>query len=151
MILRTILVSCAFSAQVSVAQGVYRCGSVFSEHPCGAGAQVLKAPPVRPIPVTALPDNPPPGATIAANKSACAAAIRASMKDPGAAQLGEVLRLGPAVDRVNGSDFQVVNYAANVNGKNSYGAYTGERLHLCAFDSAEKRILRVAEIGPGIR
>ena len=145
-----IVVFVAF-AGFAQAQGIYRCGNTFSQQPCGADAKVVQAPPVRVAAMKALPDTPPADKVIEANKLACAAAVRSAMKDPESARMGEARRSRPDVDYFKGRSFHVVTYFVNANGKNSYGGYTGEKLHICSFDPDEKRIIRTAEIGPAIK
>ena len=70
------------------------------------------------------------------------------MKDPEAARITEGSRSGPHLDYANGRTFPSISYFFKVNGKNSYGAYTGEKLYTCSFDMAEKNLLYVREIGP---
>lgn len=133
------------------AQGIYRCGNNFTQQPCGADAKVVQVAPVKLAAMKALPDNPPADSVIEANKLACVAAIRSGMKDPESARMGTARRSGADVDYFNGRSFHVVTYTVNANGKNSYGGYTGEKLHICSFDPDEKRIIRTAEIGPAIK
>ena len=132
-------------------QGIYRCGNSFTEQPCGADAKVVQTPQVRVASMKALPDTPPADSVIEANKLACAAAVRSAMKDPESARMGEARRSRPDVDYFKGRSFHVVTYFVNANGKNSYGGYTGEKLHICSFDPDETRIIRTAEIGPAVR
>ena len=138
-------------AALAQAQGVYRCGNSFSEQPCGPDAKVLQAPPVKLSSIRKLPDTPPADSVIEANKQTCAAAVRAAMKDPDAARVGAARRSGADVDYFNGRAFHVVTYFVNANGKNSYGGYTGDKLHICSFDPGETRLIRTAEIGPAVR
>ncbi|HEY3046819.1 MAG TPA: hypothetical protein VGJ72_05050 [Polaromonas sp.] len=133
------------------AQTMYRCGNTFSERPCGPDAKVLVQGPAKEQPLVALPDTPPSADVIEANKLACASAVRNAMKDPEAARIGTVTRSGPGVDYFQMRTFQVVIYFVNANGKNSYGGYTGEKLHMCSFDPSEKTIIRTRELGPAVK
>lgn len=149
--MKTVLAAAVFlPSAFAQAQGIYRCGNGFTEQPCGADAKVLQAPPARAVPVKELPDNPPPDSVIEANKLSCVAAIRSSMKDPESARITPAKRSGPSVDYFNGQRFNAVSYWVNANGKNSYGGYTGEKLHICSFDPGEKYIIRTAQIGPAV-
>lgn len=103
-----------------------------------------QAPPVKAQRVSKLPDTPPAQELIEKNKATCTAAVRNGMKDPGAANMGTVSRLSSDVDYFNGQTFNVVSYAANANGKNSYGGYTGEKLQICSSDPDERRIVRTS-------
>lgn len=63
-------------------------------------------------------------------------------KDPDSVKIKDVTRIGPGKSfKMDGST--VVRYAAQVNGKNSYGGYTGYKLAVCEFDLSEKSITHV--------
>ena len=150
--MKTVLATTLFLlATFAQGQGIYRCGNTFTQQPCGADAKVIQAAPVRAAAVKELPDNPPADSVIEANKLACVAAVRGAMKDPESARITPAKRSGPSVDYFNGERVNVVSYWVNANGKNSYGGYTGEKLHICSFDPDEKRIIRTTEIGPAVR
>jgi hypothetical protein len=93
---------------------------------------------------------PPSEAIVSANLKACEASIRNSMKDPDAAKISEGRRLGPTLDYVKGAMVTrpAVSYSFKVNGKNSYGAYTGAKLWSCMMSLDEKDILDVKELAP---
>lgn len=120
------------------AQGVYRCGNTYSEHPCGRDAKQIVAPPVREV----LPANlPPSAAVVAANLATCVQATRAKMKDPDAAQIRVIGRAGPEFIYRAGKRMPGVTYHLAVNGKNSYGGFTGEKLYVCGFDATEQTLI----------
>ena len=126
---------------------MYKCGNTYSETSCGPDAKVMQAPKT-PVVARVLIDKPPLDAVIADNSAKCEKQARAQMKDPFAAQIGPVLRGGLAVQYQDGRTYNGVNYFLDINGKNSYGAFTGARLWVCVFDEAETALLRVREIGP---
>lgn len=64
-------------------------------------------------------------------------------KDPDSIKIGNVRRLGFTTIKLHDATLPVVQYSVGVNGKNSYGGYTGEKLALCFLDSTESRLLRV--------
>jgi len=143
---------------VSAAQSqtLYRCGNTFSQTPCGKDAQTLNVgpkPDAAPSNVSRLVEEakkrpPPTPDVVAFNIQSCERKIRSSMKDPEAARISQGSRMGPSVGYASERIFPEVSYSFKVNGKNSYGAYTGEKLYTCSFDLAEKDILYIKEIGP---
>lgn len=139
---------CALSS-VASAQAVYRCGNTFTGTPCGPDAKVLVAPPPAPAKLEAPAYTPPPPADqIEANKATCEKKTRAAMKDPESTRIKSVSRAGRALQRLAGKSFYGVSYDMNVNAKNSYGAYTGEKLYNCVFSMDEKTYLGSQEIAP---
>ena len=72
-------------------------------------------------------DKPPAPEVIEANKRLCEKKTRASMKDPEAVRIKGIVRTGASNSYLNGETYPAVTYHLNVNGKNSYGAYTGEK------------------------
>lgn len=120
------------------AQGVYRCGNTFSERPCGPDAKQIMAPPMK---ETLRADTPPSADVIAANLALCERVTRAKMKDPESAKITPIGRVGPAFMYRAGKRVQGVAYHIAANGKNSYGGYTGEKLHVCGFDAAEQALI----------
>lgn len=124
------------------AQGVYRCGSTFSDQSCGPTARQIVAPVIK---ETLPADNPPPEAVIAANLALCEATVRRRMKDPGSAKITPIGRGGPDFMYRSGQRVQGVTYHVAANGKNSYGGYTGEKIHVCAFDAAERTLIFTEE------
>lgn len=149
-----------FSLLFTVAYGqtMYRCGNTFSEQPCGPDARKLATGTSQ---ITAaqeltnfrkkmadkLPDSPPPPAVIAANKTICEQQARAKLKDPEGARIKDVTRVGAANQYNNGPIFPGVTYTLIVNGRNSYGGYTGEKLHACAFTPDERTFSHTYEVG----
>lgn len=79
----------------------------------------------------------------------CEEGIRASQnwKDPDSLKISDVARIGFTTITLHDARTMVVQYRANVNGKNSYGGYTGNKLAICYLDQTETRLLRV--LAPG--
>jgi hypothetical protein len=125
------------------AQTLYRCGNTFSQTPCGEGAREVRAagvaqpvvaPPLAPIDVKRETD-------LAAQ---CLYAIRSipAWKDRESLKISRPERATAGVARdVNGRRIAVVPWYAQVNAKNSYGGYTGDKMANCYFDSTESRIV----------
>lgn len=171
----------------AAAQQMYRCGSTYSQTPCGTDAKEVKvqvAPAcqdestrytsacidqrIKEIRETAPPAAAakpskdmveaqkeidasrllpaPPAEVVNANLRACEASIRASMKDPEAARITEGRRAGAMVyfARQTSRIQAGILYSFIVNGKNSYGAYTGSKRFECYFDMSEKALLQVS-------
>ncbi len=134
-----------FAAQ---GQSVYKCGNTFSQTPCGADAKQIGVAPEIPLSRELPPDIPPAGDRIAANMATCERETRASMKDPEAAKIKDIKRSGVSQQYHRGKTFAGVTYTMNVNGKNSYGGYVGERLYSCVFDSTETTYMYSKDLGP---
>ncbi len=138
MIPRLIAAGAMLLAVGASAQGVYRCGNTFSEQPCGPDAKQIVAPPMK---EKLQADTPPSQAVIAANLATCEKATRTKMKDPDAAQIKLIGRVGPSFMYSKGKRIQGVTYHIAANGKNSYGGYTGEKLYVCGFDTTEQTLI----------
>lgn len=142
-----LFIFCVLSSTAS-AQAVYRCGNTFSGSPCGPDAKVVIAPPAPPPKLEMPATVPPPVEQIEANKAVCEAKTRAAMKDPESARIKSISRAGPSLQRLAGRSFYGISYDMNVNAKNSYGAYTGEKLYNCVFAMDERTFLGSQEIAP---
>lgn len=59
------------------------------------------------------------------------------MKNPVEAKIRIIARIVPVFQWRAGQRGTGVAYHIAVNGKNSYGGYTGEKLYICGFDDAE--------------
>ena len=90
------------------------------------------------------PTLPPSAEVIEANKKRCISRIRAMLKDPESARIGEITRsAGPAPDyQTNLGWFPSITYTVTINAKNSYGGYTGAKTWGCSFDLQEKEIIK---------
>ena len=75
------------------------------------------------------------------------------MFDPEAARITDGRRLGANIETMESPRKKraVVTYTLKVNGKNRFGAYTGNKLYECITDIGETRILSVAEFGPWLQ
>ncbi len=128
------------------AQKLYRCGSTFSQTPCGADAQEIKAAGVpQPIPQPALESLAPE--RYAEVRAMCERGIREqpAWKDPDSVKIRSIVRGARtiAVTFESGRRRAVAPWYVTVNAKNSYGGYAGERLAECYFDPDEKTLLSV--------
>lgn len=124
------------------AQGIYRCGTTFSETPCGPGSITIQPAAATTSPQAALPPLPDTTAspeTVSAAKAACVAALIANLKDPDSLKLGTVERRGPWYAYVGDQRVPARAYSVNANAKNTYGGYTGEKAYLCSVDLATER------------
>lgn len=112
------------------------------------GATVIQDTPCKVVgPVPAIPDLPASEETIARAAALCEAAVRHKMKDPAAAKITDIHR--SRTDRwcTKPTTTQVRYYWMTVNGKNSYGAYVGEKPYRCALDMSETLVLGISQIG----
>jgi hypothetical protein len=164
-VVRLVAMAAVFGGSgIAYGQNVYRCGSTFSEMPCGEGQKKINAQAngqsnehsaimraheetVRKLKIK-LPDiNPPSEQSISTNKDICMKATRSALKDPESARLEEVVRVGPAYDYDGSKTYPAVSYALWINAKNSYGGYTGKKQWSCVFSADETSLLRVYQIG----
>ena len=84
---------------------------------------------------------------VASNKTKCLEKISSSLKDPDSAKFGSVIRIGPELDRIERVSVPRFWYSVMVNAKNSYGGYTGEKTHICAFMPDEITLERTWQVG----
>lgn len=128
------------------AQKLYRCGSTFSQTPCGADAQEIKAAGVpQPIPQPLMGQLPPE--RYSEVRAMCEQGIREqpAWKDPDSVKIRSIVR-GTRIIAVtfeSGRRRAVAPWYVTVNAKNGFGAYAGERLAECYFDPDEKTLLSV--------
>lgn len=84
----------------------------------------------------------PDPALVEGNKKVCLANVTVALKDPESAKLGKVVRIGAEMDIQHGYPTPTIMYTMMINAKNSYGAYTGSKTHICVFSTDEKRFIR---------
>ena len=121
------------------AQTMYRCGNTFSQQPCGHDAKAIDITPV----VAKLPkDVLPAPEVIERNKGLCEQVVRMRMKDPEGARITEMKRVGVRSFNLPNTPTGVA-YLLSVNGKNSYGGYTGETPKVCIFSLDETKFLQM--------
>lgn len=133
----TVIVLGALLSHVQ-AQHLYQCGNTFSQVPCGEDAKVIKAPGVFQPPTTPVSPE-----RVEAMKAACSEWLRIvpSWKDRDSLKILSVTRGKFAVERIRDVPTVVVTYYAKINGKNSYGAYAGEKIAVCYANEQETKIL----------
>lgn len=135
------LMLAAAACQPALAQ-VYRCTeggkTVLQQAPCaGAGAKIE------------LRSTGPGAAETADLRSKAAALCEAALrtvpawKDKESLLVTQVRRTGFTTINKHGTALAAVMYSARVNGKNSYGAYIGEKPGYCYLDPSETRVLDV--------
>lgn len=128
------------------AQKLYRCGNTFSQIPCGADAQEMKAAGVpQPVPTSALEELTPE--RYAELRAICEAGVRSipAWKDPDSVKIGAVRRGNRtiAMDFASGRRRAVAPWFVTVNARNGFGGYGGEKVAQCYFDPAESKLLDV--------
>ena len=114
------------------AKTVYRCGGVASDKPCPTDAKIAD-----------LQTKSPSSDRIETMKEACMTWLRTvpEWKDRDSLKFGAVSRGKFDVKTLNGTPTVVVSYLTTINGKNSYGAYVGERVAVCYANEQETKIL----------
>lgn len=135
---RFVVLAIALAAGAAGAQQLYRCGSTFSQQPCGPDATVVPSAGVaQPNP---LPPDVPAGPGVEqAAKAACVDRLRrdVTFRDPDSVKVGLVDRKGVFRHGLLGKPVRV--YRLAVNAKNGYGGYTGEQAYMCFTDLANER------------
>lgn len=135
------LMLAAAACQPALAQ-VYKCAeggkTVLQQAPCaGAGAKIE------------LRSTGPGAAETADLRSKAAALCEAALrtvpawKDKESLLVTQMRRVGFTTINKHGTTLAVVMYSARVNGRNSYGAYIGEKSGYCYLDPSETRVLDV--------
>ena len=132
------------------AQKMYRCGSTYSQTPCGAEAKEIeiKGAPAASNGVVSkkLQDNAPEELR-AKSIELCKLAVLGQLKDPDSAKFQNISRsnsLERRLPALNGPFVKTSGFNGYVNAKNSYGGYTGNKLFFCSVDyETETRILDV--------
>lgn len=135
---------CALSGGPVAAQQMYRCGTTFSQQPCGPAAVAVAAPGV-PQPQVAPPDTQASPETVEAAKAACVARLRTDVawKDPESLRIGAVERRKTWHAPIDGKAVPARIYVVRVNARNSYGGYSGEQPFMCNMDLSEKTVLSI--------
>ena len=127
------------------AQKMYRCGNTYSQTPCGAEAQEVKAAGVpQPIPTSTLPELSPGRHEEVRAMCERGIRMRPAWKDPDSVKISAIQRAKRTeVVTLAGKRQEIAPWYAGVNAKNSYGGYTGEKIVDCYFDAKEQVLLDV--------
>lgn len=137
--MRLIALAFVLATGTAGAQQFYRCGSTFSQQPCGPDAKVV---PSAGVAQPAAPVTPEKRAAIEADCRTWITRVPA-WKDRDSLKIGPISR-GDTQTR----DGRVVRaYYSLVNGKNAMGGYAGERPFVCLADEAAAQV--VALVQPG--
>jgi hypothetical protein len=123
---------------------------VYQQEPCdqvaGAGGKMAieNAPLSGAAEFTKIPvDVPRPGRELCLKSAPHAA----SWKDRDSLKIGDVIRLGAQTIKVDGQHVKAHTYSMKINGKNTYGAYAGEKLYLCYVSPDESKLLAFKAVG----
>lgn len=130
-------------APPSDAQTMYRCGSTFSQTPCGTDAKEVRAAGVG-QPVIVPPVPPIDEARRATLARICTEVIKTipAWKDRDSLRITPPTRSEVGVVReVGGRRIPVIPWDSQVNGRNSFGGYTGDKAATCYFDMAETKVV----------
>lgn len=119
-------------------QTMYRCGNTFSQTPCGENSTTSTIP--KSGRSTTVADH---QARVLDMKMRCAALVKGlpAWKDPSSVRMDGIYRGKAEVRQVHGQPLVVIPYYAMADGKNSYGAYPGQRPYACYANEAETRII----------
>jgi len=135
----------SFILLTAVAQGTYaayKCGNTYSQTPCAPDAKKLE---IHSTPMSGDRDAPKTSAErIEQNIKLCDRALREvpDWKDRESLKVSPVKRLPKTmVVDIKGQKREVVLYTSSINGKNSYGAYQGEKVAACYFDLKDENFL----------
>lgn len=139
------------AAAGAAAQGAHKCTvngkTVFQDEPCREGRRYSDDPLVARPPREA-PDASMPGGPIEAGRLLCRemAPKMVAWKDADSLRVGEVFGGKMAVISVSGVKVGGRQFYVPINGKNSYGGYTGYKSLICNTSEDGTRILGVDSI-----
>ena len=113
--------------------------TVYQDAPCadGGGAKVN------------LSGAGPSDADIAVVRSKAAALCEAALrtvpawKDASSLQVTNLIRVGHTTIKLHDTTLVAIQYSATVNGKNSYGAYAGQKPARCFMNETETKVLDI--------
>ena len=133
-----IAIGLALVAGAASAQHLYRCGSTFSQTPCGPDAKQVSAA----VPQPSGPVDPEVRVKIEDDCRRWIVGVP-QWKDRESVRIGTIYR-GANQPR----DGRVLRaYHVSVNAKNSYGGYQGERPFVCYADEASAKVLDLYQPG----
>lgn len=144
--MKHILLLLALLSTGAHAEKVYRCGSVFSQQPCGADAKVTEIATGTPGGVRKLQDT-ATDATKQRSQEMCKSAVVGQLKDPESARFASIARgipLERPMPAPGGPMTKTVSYSGYVNAKNAMGGYTGDKMFGCTLNFAETEVLEVS-------
>lgn len=139
---KSLVVAIFCAAIVPLASAVYRCGNTYSQTPCAPDAKEIEihsgqASGPSPTPKTSQ-------AQIEQNIKLCERALREipDWKDRETLKISPVKRALTTMNvDIKGQKREVIPYVSNINGKNSYGAYQGDKSVACFFDLKDENFL----------
>ena len=116
---------------------IYKCGTVFSDKPCTDGPTTVKRV------WGAAPVNSDPAPNLEAITDACKAWIKAAAlwKDADSLKISPLVGTGMTVIGEGSEARAVYAYHTEINGKNSYGAYTGPKSAICYVNEQKTKIV----------
>lgn len=112
--------------------------TVYQDAPCADGGEKVN-----------LSGAGPSDAAIMATRSNAAALCEAALrtepawKDASSLQVTNMKRTGFTTIKMHGTTLVAVQYSATVNGKNSYGAYAGQKPAFCFLNETETKVLKI--------
>ena len=121
----------------SMAATIYKCGAVYGDKPCSQG-------PTQVTPMWgAAPVNADPIPNLEAITKACEAWIRkaANWKDADSLKISPLRGTGMTVIGEGVGARAVYAYHTSINGKNSYGGYTGPKSAICYLNEQKTKIV----------
>lgn len=145
--MRSVLAAVVLLAALPVgAQQMYRCGNAFSQLPCGKDQAVIGAPAAPPV--ADLPASPE---TVAAASAECRVRLMhdVAFRDPDSVKIGRVDRRRTTGITVAGRPATARVYVLQVNAKNAFGGYTGDKPFFCYTDPADERAVFFVQLAPG--
>lgn len=140
--LKQFLMFVFLTSAVQLAHAVYKCGNTYSQTPCATDARKIELQSEQISGNSVAPNTSP--AQIEQNMKLCERALREvpNWKDRESLKLSPIKRLPKTmVAEIKGQKREVILYTSNINGKNSYGAYQGEKIAACYFDLKDEKFL----------
>lgn len=126
------------AATAAHAQKMYRCGSSFSQVPCGSADQKE---------VSTLRHGTQASPLADAAKAECQRQLtqQVTFNDVESVRFESITRGEADVFTINGIRVEGRPYRMMVNAKNEYGAYPGARPYRCIVTLDERRVLQISE------
>lgn len=135
-----VAIFCAITSPLACA--VYKCGSNYSQTPCSPDAKKIEIQSEQPSGSSPTPKTSP--AQIEQNIKLCERALREipGWKDRESLKISTIKRALSTMNvDIKGQKREVIPYVSSINGKNSYGAYQGDRSAACFFDLKDEKFL----------
>ena len=139
---KSFFISTLLAVTAQSTHAVFKCGNTYSQTPCASDAIKLGIDST-PNSTSSLAPNTSPE-QVEKNIKLCERALREvpSWKDRDSLKISPIKRLPKTmVVQIKSQKREAILYVSSINGKNSYGAYQGEKFAACYFDLKDEKLL----------